>query len=94
MESASQVVLEMIFEHDGQTTDNAIRTTRRHWWLYVLPVSLLYHDIADVEVSHFSVYLYFFHLSLPVYSGSLKRIAYPKQICLDYTLSFECFHCS
>ena len=31
-------------------------------------------------------------LSLPVYSGSLKRIDYPKQICLAHTLSFECFH--
>ena len=35
-----------------------------------------------------------FWLSLPVHSGSLKRIDYPKQICLDHSLSFECFHCS
>ena len=26
--------------------------------------------------------------------GSLKRIDYPKQICLANPLSFECFHCS
>ena len=34
------------------------------------------------------------YLSLPVYSGSLKRIDYPKQICLAHPLSFECLHCS
>ena len=37
---------------------------------------------------------YDFLVSLPVHSGSLKRIDYPKQICLAHTLSFECFHCS
>ena len=31
-----------------------------------------------------------FWLSLPVRSGSLKRIGYPKQICLAHPLSFEC----
>ena len=31
-----------------------------------------------------------FWLLLPVYSGSLKRIDYPKQICLVHRLSFEC----
>ena len=36
----------------------------------------------------------FFCLSLPVHSGSLKRIDYPKQICLAHPLSFDCFHCS
>ena len=35
-----------------------------------------------------------FWLSLPVHSGSLKRIDYPKRICLAHALSFECFHCS
>ena len=35
-----------------------------------------------------------FWLSLPVDLGSLKRIDYPKQICLAHPLSFECFHCS
>ena len=35
-----------------------------------------------------------FWLLLPVYSGSLKRIDYPKQICLAHPLSFECFYCS
>ena len=35
-----------------------------------------------------------FWLSLPVHSGSLKRIDYPKHICLAHPLSFECFHCS
>ena len=39
-------------------------------------------------------YQVFFWLSLPVHSGSLKRIDYPKQICLAHPLSFECFHCS
>ena len=29
-----------------------------------------------------------------IHSGSLKRIDYPKQICLAHPLSFECFHCS
>ena len=29
-----------------------------------------------------------FWLSLPVHSGSLNRIDYPKQICLGHTLSF------
>ena len=33
----------------------------------------------------------FFWLSLPVHSGSLKRIDYPKQICLAHPPSFECF---
>ena len=32
-----------------------------------------------------------FWLVLPIYSGSLKRIDYPKQICLTHPLSFECF---
>ena len=36
----------------------------------------------------------FFWLSLPGHSGSLKRIDYPKQICLAHPHSFECFHCS
>ena len=36
----------------------------------------------------------YFWLSLPVHSGSLKRIDYPKQICLAHPLYFECFHCS
>ena len=36
----------------------------------------------------------FFWLSLPVHSGSLKRINYLKHICLAHPLSFECFHCS
>ena len=31
---------------------------------------------------------------LPIHSGSLKRIDYPKHICLAHPLSFECFHCS
>ena len=31
---------------------------------------------------------------MPVHSGSLKRIDYPKQICLAHPLSFECFHYS
>ena len=35
-----------------------------------------------------------FWLSLPVHSGSLKRIDYPKRICVAHALSFECFHCS
>ena len=35
-----------------------------------------------------------FWLSLPVHSGPLKRIDYPKQICLAHPVSFECFHCS
>ena len=39
-------------------------------------------------------YRIFFWLSLPVHSGSLKGIDYPKQICLAHPLSFECFHCS
>ena len=30
-------------------------------------------------------------LLLPVHSGSLKTIAYPKQVCLTHTLSFEYF---
>ena len=30
-----------------------------------------------------------FWLLLPVYSGSLKRIDYPKQICLAHPLSFD-----
>ena len=34
------------------------------------------------------------YFSLPVHSGSLKRIDYPKRICLAHALSFECFHCS
>ena len=29
---------------------------------------------------------------LSVYSGSLKRIDYPKQICLAHPLLFECFY--
>ena len=37
---------------------------------------------------------YFIIGTLPVHSGSLKRIDYPKQICLAHSLSFECFHCS
>ena len=32
-----------------------------------------------------------FWLSLPVHSGSLKKIDNPKQICLAHPLSFECF---
>ena len=36
----------------------------------------------------------FFWLSLPVHSGSLKKIDYPKQICLAHPLSFERFRCS
>ena len=32
-----------------------------------------------------------FWLLLSVYSGSLKRIDYPKQICLAHSVSFECF---
>ena len=32
-----------------------------------------------------------FCISLPVHSGSLKRIDYPKQICLAHHLSFEFF---
>ena len=31
---------------------------------------------------------------LPVYSGSLKKINYPKLICLANPLSFECLYCS
>ena len=35
-----------------------------------------------------------FWLSLLVNSRPLKRIDYPKQICLAHPLSFECVHCS
>ena len=36
----------------------------------------------------------FLWLSLPVHSGSLKRIYYSKLYSLTHTLSFECFDCS
>ena len=32
--------------------------------------------------------------SLPVHSGSLKRIYYSKHVYLTHPFSFECFHCS
>ena len=32
-----------------------------------------------------------FWVLLPVYLGTLKRIDYPKHICLAHPLSFECF---
>ena len=35
-----------------------------------------------------------FCLLLPVYSRSLKRIDYPKHICLAHPRSFEYFYCS
>ena len=38
--------------------------------------------------------VYFLWLSLPVHSGSLKRIYYSKLYSLAHTLSFEWFHCS
>ena len=37
--------------------------------------------------------VYFFWLSLPVHSGSLKRIDYQNS-CLVHPLSFECLYCS
>ena len=48
----------------------------------------LYQSLFDFigEAQNLSV----FWLLLPVYSRSLKRIDYPKQICLAHSLSFEC----
>ena len=43
---------------------------------------------------HMIIFLFEIWLLLPVNSGSLKRIDYPKQICLAHPRSFECFHCS
>ena len=48
------------------------------------------------ETRNYSIFLAFIASSFRVTeeSGSLKRIDYPKQICLAHPLSFECFHCS
>ena len=46
----------------------------------------LYDFIA--EARNYSIV---FWLLLSVYSGSLKRIDYPKQACLAHPYSFECF---
>ena len=50
----------------------------------------LYQSLYDfiAEARNYSMV---FWLLLPVYSGSLKRIDYPKKICLAHPLSFECF---
>ena len=57
--------------------------------------SLNYLNLIWIYISHcmtsllkLEITVYFFWLSLPVHSGSLKRIDYPKQICLAHTLSF------
>ena len=68
---------------------------------YIL-ISFTYLDIIWIYISRLMTSLlklenyrmFIFWLSLPVHSGSLKRIDYPKQICLIHPLSFECFHCS
>ena len=44
--------------------------------------------VNDVRAIH-SLCTVFFWLSLPVHSVSLKRIDYPKQICLANPISFE-----
>ena len=53
----------------------------------------LYQSLYDFFAETWN-YSMTFWLSLPVHSGSLKRIDYPKRICLTHALSFECFHCS
>ena len=45
------------------------------------------YDFID-EARNYSMV---FWLLSPVYSGSLKKIDYPKQICLVHTFAFECF---
>ena len=57
------------------------------------PISSKNRDLYDfiAEARNYSIV---FWLLLPGYSASLKRIDYPKQICLAHPLSFECFYCS
>ena len=63
--------------------------------------SLSYLNQIKINISHcmtsllkLEITVCLFWLSLPVHSGSLKRIDYLKQICLAQPLSFECFYCS
>ena len=53
----------------------------------------LYQSLYDF-IAEARNYIMDFWFLLPVYSGSLKRIDYPKKICQAHPLSFKCFHCS
>ena len=72
-------VLELVL----QQFDNNIKqnVTRESFVLYSRDTS---YDGFLAETRNYSI----FWLSLPVHSGSLKRINYSKQICLAYPLSF------
>ena len=59
--------------------ENQISKTQAHFDLYHCMSSLMKLDITV-------------WLSLQVHS--LKRVDYPKQICLTHTLSFGCLYCS
>ena len=60
----------------------------------------LFGPLFDISVFWFTALLKleitvcFLWLSLPIYSGSVKRIYHLKQIFLIHPFSFECFHCS